>query len=303
MKKSILRIISVIFIFALIFSLFLVCSSALSKGDVDGDGIVSAADARLTLRASVGLENYKNTIYFDRADYDEDGIITATDARMILRTSVGLEKVISLDEVLSYKITNIINRIEDSEFSESGKEFNVIIEIINTGTIPIYLDNCILDYEDDDGHLLQTYDFVSTVPDVVSPGEKGYFYTNGGVDFDKDISFENGCNLVPSITVKKAKDELKSHKVEDVSIYEKYGRVGCRGRVVNETNEEISAIYLRAVYYDKDGKVLGISGTNVFNLAANKKTSFDNPGFSMSDFSLDDVAFYEIYADEWYFQF
>ena len=59
-------------------------------GDVDGDEIVSAGDARLVLRQSVGLEqlNEEAVIY---ADYDKDGNINASDARMILRTSVLLE--------------------------------------------------------------------------------------------------------------------------------------------------------------------------------------------------------------------
>ncbi|MBQ6066252.1 MAG: dockerin type I repeat-containing protein [Clostridia bacterium] len=62
-------------------------------GDVDGDGKVSSADARLALRASVGLEKYaKGSAQFTAADADKDGKITSADARLILRASVGLEK-------------------------------------------------------------------------------------------------------------------------------------------------------------------------------------------------------------------
>lgn len=62
-------------------------------GDVDGNGSISAADARLALRASVGLENYKKSSKeFLAADVDKNGKITAADARLILRVSVGLEK-------------------------------------------------------------------------------------------------------------------------------------------------------------------------------------------------------------------
>ena len=56
-------------------------------GDVDGDGKVSAADARLALRMSVSLEKVDM-----KADVDKDGKISASDARLILRKSVGLEK-------------------------------------------------------------------------------------------------------------------------------------------------------------------------------------------------------------------
>ena len=60
-------------------------------GDVDIDGSVTAADARLALRAAVGLENYKSgSDKFKRADYDGSGVIEASDARSILRVAVGL---------------------------------------------------------------------------------------------------------------------------------------------------------------------------------------------------------------------
>ena len=61
------------------------------RGDVDGDGSVTPADARLALRASVRLEIYgEGTPAAIAADYDADGAITSADARLILRRSVGL---------------------------------------------------------------------------------------------------------------------------------------------------------------------------------------------------------------------
>ena len=62
-------------------------------GDIDANGKVEAADARLALRASVGLEKYNaGTAQFLAADVDLDNKITASDARLILRFAVGLEK-------------------------------------------------------------------------------------------------------------------------------------------------------------------------------------------------------------------
>ena len=60
-------------------------------GDLDGNGKISAADARLALRASVGLETL-NSAQKKAADIDGNGVITAADARLILRASVGLEE-------------------------------------------------------------------------------------------------------------------------------------------------------------------------------------------------------------------
>ena len=62
-------------------------------GDVDGDGEVTSGDARLTLRAAVGLENYApGTRQFAAADVDRSGAIEPADARSVLRASVKLEE-------------------------------------------------------------------------------------------------------------------------------------------------------------------------------------------------------------------
>lgn len=62
------------------------------RGDVDGDGELTSADARCALRASVQLERYEEiSLPFWAADVNRDGTIGADDARMLLRASVKLE--------------------------------------------------------------------------------------------------------------------------------------------------------------------------------------------------------------------
>ncbi|MBO5396455.1 MAG: N-acetylmuramoyl-L-alanine amidase [Clostridia bacterium] len=58
------------------------------KGDADGDGKVTASDARLILRAAVGLEKIDTA----RGDLDGDGKITSEDSRKALRIATGLEE-------------------------------------------------------------------------------------------------------------------------------------------------------------------------------------------------------------------
>ena len=64
---------------------------SIMMGDVDEDKKVTAADARLVLRASVGLERF-DAEAIKKADVVKDNNITAADARIILRASVNLEK-------------------------------------------------------------------------------------------------------------------------------------------------------------------------------------------------------------------
>ena len=76
------------------FGLMLVSAGAAQKvllGDINKNGSIEAADARLALRFSVELEKFTDAQLII-ADTDNNGKITASDARNILRYSVKLEK-------------------------------------------------------------------------------------------------------------------------------------------------------------------------------------------------------------------
>ena len=60
------------------------------KGDVNGSGGITAADARLALRAAARLITLESA-QFSLADINEDGTVTALDARKILRIAAKLE--------------------------------------------------------------------------------------------------------------------------------------------------------------------------------------------------------------------
>ncbi len=60
------------------------------KGDVDGDGKITAADAREALRGAAQLEELTKKEAF-AADMNGDGKVTANDARDILKTAAGVK--------------------------------------------------------------------------------------------------------------------------------------------------------------------------------------------------------------------
>lgn len=89
MKKSVCAV----FFVCLTCLLLCLTAHAAVLGDVDGSGDVTAADARLALRAAVALEPeiLPGTDAFTAADADYSGDITSSDARSILRAAVLLE--------------------------------------------------------------------------------------------------------------------------------------------------------------------------------------------------------------------
>lgn len=77
---------------------------AATVGDLDADGKISAADARLCLRAAVGLETFSGDIRA-LADADGNGKIESADARLILRAAVGLAEVGADGRIKEIEIT------------------------------------------------------------------------------------------------------------------------------------------------------------------------------------------------------
>ncbi len=65
--------------------------AAYRPGDVNADGQVTTSDARLALRAAIGLDKFSADEAMN-ADADRSGGITTADARLILREAIGLDK-------------------------------------------------------------------------------------------------------------------------------------------------------------------------------------------------------------------
>lgn len=88
------------------------------SGDVNNDGILSPADARLCLRRSVGLETYAETSReYLSCDVDGSAGVTSADARIILRAAVGLE---TLSTPLHYHVYGAEVRTEPTRETAAG---------------------------------------------------------------------------------------------------------------------------------------------------------------------------------------
>ncbi|SCW48587.1 hypothetical protein SAMN02910456_01345 [Ruminococcaceae bacterium YRB3002] len=193
--------------------------------------------------------------------------------------------------------TNSINR----------EEYCGIIEITNTGSSYIYLGSCTFDLEDDSGHLLQADSMVTGSPDVLAPGEKGYFFNNGYID--EGVSLDNGVNLVPTFTIeiaKKGKDAIVDYPVSDLDIRDNDYGMGIKvtGRVTNNTDEEISLTdaMIIAVFFDADGEILDVGYTYPSSIGAGATSSFEiSTIFGNENVSTSNVADYTVIARGKYF--
>lgn len=207
--------------------------------------------------------------------------------------------------------TEIIYEITDTNFeyytnSIGSIEYYGYVEITNTGSNNLYLDKAIFDLEDNDGHLLQSDDFVSSAPSVIKPGEKGYFYNGLGSNLiDEGVSTDNGINLVPQITIKNATGEPIRFDVSDTDLREdNYGSIKVTGRVENNSTKDVGYLYINVIFYDANGKVLGITGTSVTDLTVGSKVSFEcTTMFTNDNVTMSNVADYKVIAEDMYMQF
>ena len=101
MKKSAKRFPAILaFLLAIVFC----CPTAFAAvGDVNGNGRLQAADARLVLRYSARLETLSNAI-LSRADVNYDEKVNAADARLLLKAS---SRAISLEYFYQYGMTAV----------------------------------------------------------------------------------------------------------------------------------------------------------------------------------------------------
>ena len=119
MKKICTLLLSLLLVFLLAFGV-----SAAALGDVDADGSVTAADARLALRRAVELEDFaKGSAQYTAADADRDGTVTAADARLILRAAVGLENL------------NPAEKLDPTEIFKLASRFTFEVRAENTDTV------------------------------------------------------------------------------------------------------------------------------------------------------------------------
>lgn len=99
--------IAVILLFVLSTGVFAAGDTDYKLMDVDGDGKITVADARLALRAVAKLDNTTDRCQY-AVDIDDDGKLSGTEARAIMRVAAGLaDETITIQELCGYYIDQV----------------------------------------------------------------------------------------------------------------------------------------------------------------------------------------------------
>lgn len=171
----------------------------------------------------------------------------------------------------------------------------IVCPITNTGKKNIYLSSATMDLEDMDGKLVDSKSYISAFPEVLKPGETGYYY--------EETMLDNGMptelKVLPHVKVEESKVEYIRLQTSEINVMDQdYGGIKITGRVENTTDEAQSFVYVVAFLYDANNQLLGSS----FTILNDEIAEGDKVGFSITSLGSPDwltagaVDHYEIYA-------
>ena len=194
MKRTAKKILSLILCVALSLGAVAVPALAASSlpGDVDGDNTVTTKDARLALRAAVGLD----TLSAEKtaaADVTGDGKVETDDARVILRVAVGLMR---LSE-------------DGKRYEDLPKPGDVLADFILHGG-EAGKETHRLEYTNEDGDII-TYDYIKEsgefdfIAEIHYDGLTAFYrttFSKSFTDYYADVMVLDPENLYASATYK-----------------------------------------------------------------------------------------------------
>ena len=128
----------------------------------------------------------------------------------------------------------------------------VIVEITNNGTEPIFLSDGSYDLENSEGKIIAHKSSISECPQVLEAGEKGFMYDY--TTLDNPVSGE--ISIIPHISAKLATVNCVRYPVTEVSfLTSSYYGLKAVGRIENTTelDDTSSSIYIRLVLFDSNG--------------------------------------------------
>lgn len=197
-----------------------------------------------------------------------------------------------------YEITD--KSVSVTTDSIGSKYVQVSWAVKNTGKVNLYLKTGSADIENSSGTMEDSVSMISAYPEVIKPGETGYYYERTLYDG----SATSGLNVVPHAEVLKATVDCVRYAVSELSVKEEqYFGAKVVGRVENTTDETDTMAKVAAILFDSNGKLIGVEFTYIDgDLAAGDKKGFECSSLR-TDLHASDIAKYEVYAYPNQYQF
>ena len=178
----------------------------------------------------------------------------------------------------------------------------IMVPVTNTGDRNLYMGSGTMDLEDESGHLVDSESLVSFYPEVLAPGETGWYYEETTLD----SAPASELSVVPHVDIKEAKVECIRYEASDIAFTdEQFGGLKATGRITNTTAEDGSLVHVVLFLFDAEENLVG----QTFTILDGDLKAGDTMGFSTSTFgtndavNVDTVTGYRLFAYPEQFQF
>lgn len=195
-----------------------------------------------------------------------------------------------------YKVVDYDLKLSNSMGMTSAECY---IAVKNTGTTNLFLDEMSIDIETLTGELVAVVDNVYGYPQIIAPGETGYYYANEHVS---NIDINKGYKMEYKTNAQKSKKPLVRLPVSDGNIVkDNFWEVNAVGRVTNNTSSKISIYYVTILLLDEKGCLIGCEYDIVYDdIMPGASQSFDT-NFVYFEGKYEDVDEFRIYAYPYYY--
>ena len=152
----------------------------------------------------------------------------------------------------SFKVTD--QRL--NVYRNRAEEFwgQVITAVQNTGDAPIYLQDSTFHITDAEGKSLASDTTVSAYPQIVVPGETGYYYAETYLETES----AEGLTLEFTPQVSVSAQQAVAYTVENPDLQDsRYGGMELRVTLSNSTAQDTRHYCVAVLLFDAEGKLLG----------------------------------------------
>ena len=134
---------------------------------------------------------------------------------------------------------------------------DAIVEITNTGTASLSLNDASFELLNESGSAIASEDLVFNAPNIVHPGEKGYFYITSPMELPGGYFPGYDYKLRSTLDISAALVGAHEFPVSDVQLSENSDGLKAVATVTNDSDDDES-ITLFAMFYDNDGRIMGV---------------------------------------------
>ena len=152
----------------------------------------------------------------------------------------------------SFKVTD--QRL--NVYRNRAEEFwgQVIAAVQNTGDAPIYLQNSTFHITDAEGKSLASDTTVSAYPQIVAPGETGYYYAETYLETESAEGLM--LEFTPQVSV--SAQQAVAYTVENPNLQDsRYGGMELRVTLSNSAAQDTRHYCVAVLLFDAEGKLLG----------------------------------------------